>query len=205
VKKALRILLYVFIAWECIHFILIITFKSLLKLLLLEMAAGCLLLLIVAIIIFIRGCRKKPQATVAKPSAHYDESYETNQMYEQTARINLALRLDPYVTQETLNVFESLIDKLHSLVKIMPSRSSEAAYDIMQLGKSHLPALADRFLALPAEGRKKAEGELIKQLQDLLDAAKKAETAFLEGRFSDFEAQQEFLKIKFGSSPSASH
>ena len=72
-------------------------------------------------------------------------------------------------------------------------------YDLVALGKSHLPGLATRFLTLSPEDRIKAQEDLLCQLRDLAEVVEKAGRALDAGQISDFEAHRDFLKAKFGA------
>jgi hypothetical protein len=201
VKKALAVLSFalagLIVSWILIH-------PLTLKAGLIGLAAGFLLGIIAASFLFARSRGEDPKKLakeLVNQAMHPDPGAEERPVHEQTARINLALRLDPHVSGETIKAFESLIDLLRDVApKALESApNSEMTYDIMELGKSHLPSLANRFLALSVESRQQAQDKLLNQLQELSDIVKTAGRALDEGRLSDFEAHQDFLKAKFGS------
>jgi hypothetical protein len=126
---------------------------------------------------------------------------EERSIHEQTAQANQALRLDPDLAPALLDAFELLIDLIRDLAPKALDRfpDSEMTYDLVELGKSHLPGLAARFLVLSSGDRCNAQEDLLCQLRDLTEVAEKAGHALDEGQISDFEAHRDFLRAKFGT------
>jgi hypothetical protein len=165
---------------------------------------GFLLGIIAASILFARS-RGEDAKNVAKELVNQamrpDPGAEERPIHEQTVRANQALRMDPSLPAAVLKAFELLIDRIRDLVPKAIDRSpdSEMTFDLVELGKSHLPGLAYRFLDLSLEARQKAQDGLLGQLRDLTEVVEKAGRALDEGRVSDFEAHSDFLKAKFGA------
>jgi hypothetical protein len=195
VKRALIVAAFVFIilifAWVLHHS---------LQMFVAGLAAGFL------IVFFIGWSSRKGSADKAageqalrnmRPGPDADE----RSIHEQTASANQALRLDPGLAPVVLEAFELLIDRIRDLAPkaLEQFPDSEMTYDLVALGKSHLPGLAVRFLVLSSEDRIKDQEELLCQLRDLAEVIEKAGRALDAGRISDFEAHRDFLKAKFGA------
>jgi hypothetical protein len=140
---------------------------------------------------------EKPLPSSMKPDADREE----RSIHENTARMNQSLRLESGLNPAVLEAFELLIDRIRNLAPKALDQfpDSEMTYDLVELGKSHLPGLADRFLALSPEDRNKNQEDLLCQLRDLKEVVEKAGLALDEGRISDFEAHRDFLKAKFSA------
>jgi hypothetical protein len=150
------------------------------------------------------GSRKgtaKNDELLFSPSVRPDAAMEERSIHEKTARMNQSLRLDPDLDAAVLDAFEGLIDRIRMTAPkaLEQFPDSEMTYDLAELGKTHLPGLATRFLALSLEGRNRNQEDLLCRLRDLHEVAEKAGLALDEGRLSDFEAHQDFLKAKFGN------
>jgi hypothetical protein len=168
---------------------------------------GFLLGLIVASLLLARARGENPEKVaqeLIRQAMRPDPGAEERPVHEQTILTNQALRMDQNLSTEVLLAFELLIDRIRDLVPKAIDRTpdSEMTFDLVELGKSHLPNLAQRFLALSVANRQEAQPALLLQLQDLSEVVEKAGRALDEGRVFDFEAQRDFLKAKFGAQAS---
>jgi hypothetical protein len=165
---------------------------------------GLLLGMIVSSILIARARGEDPEK-VAKELVRQvmrpDPGAEERPVHEQTIQTNQTLRMDPQLPAAVLSAFEMLIDRIRNVVPKALDRSpdSEMTFDLVELGKSHLQNLAQRFLALSIADRQGTQPELLLQLQELTETVDKAGRALDEGRVFDFEAQRDFLKAKFGA------
>jgi hypothetical protein len=168
------------------------------------LALGLLLGMLLSSILFARsrgGNPKDVAKELMRQAVRPDPGAEERPVHEQLIQINQVFRIDSGLAPAVLDALERLIDRIRNLVSKAIDRSpdSEMTFDLIELGKSHLPRLARNFLALSGADRQKAQPEFVQQLQDLAETVEKAERALDEGRLFDYEAQRDFLKAKFGA------
>jgi hypothetical protein len=138
---------------------------------------------------------------VVRQAVQPDPGAEERPIHEQLIRTNQALRLNASLSPVVLDSFERLIDLIRLVAPeaIDKAPDSETTFDLMRLGKTHLPELAGKFLALSAADQQGAQDKLLGQLQKLAEVVEKAQRALDESRLADFEAQHGFLEVKFGA------
>ncbi|MFK5892950.1 MAG: hypothetical protein QM504_06990, partial [Pseudomonadota bacterium] len=76
------------------------------------------------------------------------------------------------------------------------SPDSEASFDLEKLSTDYFPDLVNHFLSLSETDQTAKQGELLTQLDNLLDTIEKAKQSLDQGNLNDFHVSNAFLNAK---------